>query len=233
MKLSCSSIGLLVLACLMSTCRKETISINHPPVANAGNDISLVLPTDSTTLDGSASTDPENNISSYTWRKISGPASYQIIEPNSAKTKLNKLTGGVYLFELKVIDKESLTTKDTVKVIVSSVVATTSADEPGATTFENLLWTHAGPGAIADEEIWIGIEERPDLFNGQLKISEVKLKFDTSSSWLDIPKWDGTLTPPVNGYAYVIMYANSFYVESYPMNFQLIGRTASLKIKFQ
>jgi hypothetical protein len=44
----------------------------HPPIANAGADQIITLPTNAVNLDGSASTDPENNITSYAWTKISG-----------------------------------------------------------------------------------------------------------------------------------------------------------------
>ena len=46
-------------------------STNHPPVACAGADRTITLPTDTVTLDGSCSTDPDNNITSYPWTKIS------------------------------------------------------------------------------------------------------------------------------------------------------------------
>jgi len=46
---------------------------NKPPIANAGADQTITLPIDSVMLDGSASTDLDNNITSYAWTKISGP----------------------------------------------------------------------------------------------------------------------------------------------------------------
>ena len=98
--------------------------------------------------------------------------------------------------------------------------------------FNDLIWTHAGPGAIAEEEIWIGVENRPDLFSNKQRQMEVAVKFDSSFVWLSIPKWDSTITPSGIGFVHLTMYENSFYVESYPMNFLLIGRKASLKIKF-
>ena len=98
--------------------------------------------------------------------------------------------------------------------------------------FENLSWVHAGPGAIGEEEIWIGVENRPDLFSNPQRQMEVAVKFDTSTVWLNIPKWNGTLVPSSIGFVHLIMYASSFYVESHPMNFRLQGRKASLKIKF-
>lgn len=98
--------------------------------------------------------------------------------------------------------------------------------------FEDLPWILAGPGAVADEEIWIGVENRPDLFNNNLRSMEVSIKFDTSSAWINVPRWNWPVVPANPGYLYIIMYNSSFYVESYPLNSQLIGRKASLKIKF-
>ena len=98
--------------------------------------------------------------------------------------------------------------------------------------FNDLTWTHAGPGGIAEEEIWIGVENRPYLFHDPGRPMEVPVRFDTSSVWTNIPKSNGITTPSAIGFVHLIMYSNSFYVESYPMNFQLIGRKATLKIKF-
>ena len=64
------------------SCRKETsceggcADKNKPPIAFAGPDQVITLPTDSISLDGSASNDPDGMISLWLWKKISGPASY-------------------------------------------------------------------------------------------------------------------------------------------------------------
>jgi len=61
------------------SCKKETaITTNHPPIANAGPDTTIILSTNSFTLDGALSSDPDNNIDTYEWRKIAGPASSAI-----------------------------------------------------------------------------------------------------------------------------------------------------------
>ena len=57
---------------------KDPSQANRPPVINAGRDQTFILPANSMDLDGSASSDPDNNIASYLWVKISGP-SYTII----------------------------------------------------------------------------------------------------------------------------------------------------------
>lgn len=49
---------------------------NKPPIAIAGLDQVITLPTDSISLDGSASNDPDGTISESLWKKISGPATF-------------------------------------------------------------------------------------------------------------------------------------------------------------
>lgn len=92
---------------------------NRPPVANAGPDQAITLPTNAVTLDGSASSDPDNNITSYLWTKISGPAASTIANPAAVQTVVTNLTEGLYGFELKVTDSDGLYSMDTMKVIVS------------------------------------------------------------------------------------------------------------------
>jgi hypothetical protein len=46
---------------------------NSPPVANSGADQSVYFNSE-VTLDGSGSTDPDNDIVSYTWQHFGGPA---------------------------------------------------------------------------------------------------------------------------------------------------------------
>jgi hypothetical protein len=69
-------------------------------------------------LDGTGSTDPDNNISSYSWAKIEGPASYNVSNNNATKTTVSDLIEGVYKFELTVIDTDGLFSSDTVLVTV-------------------------------------------------------------------------------------------------------------------
>jgi hypothetical protein len=94
-----------------------TALIIHP-VANAGMNQVVSLPVNSTTLDGSASADPDGVIISYQWLWIAGPVRYTIINPNQAKPEIKNLESGVYQFELKVTDNQGLTDKDTVTIYV-------------------------------------------------------------------------------------------------------------------
>ncbi|NII27411.1 hypothetical protein HB364_20140 [Pseudoflavitalea sp. X16] len=94
---------------------------NQSPVANAGTDITLTLPVNSTTLNGSASKDPDGSIAAYAWSKVSGPTQFTIASPAAATTALTNLVAGVYVFRLKVTDSKGATHQDDVTVTVSDV----------------------------------------------------------------------------------------------------------------
>ena len=106
----------------------SVVRVNHPPVANAGPDQTITLPTNTVNLDGSGSTDPENNITSYVWTKISGPASFNIANANAVQTQVTNLVQGVYQFELKVTDADGLFSKDTIQLIVDAATVILSCN---------------------------------------------------------------------------------------------------------
>lgn len=89
-----------------------------PPVANAGTDQTITLPTSTVTLDGSKSTAPAGSIKTYTWTKVSGPAGGSIATPAAVKTSVTGLTEGTYQFQLKVTDNNGAISIASVKVIV-------------------------------------------------------------------------------------------------------------------
>lgn len=92
---------------------------NQPPVANAGADKSVTLPTNSLTLTGSG-TDPDGTISTYAWTKVSGPSSGIISNAASASTTVSSLVQGTYLFALQVTDNSGATGRDTLQVSVNA-----------------------------------------------------------------------------------------------------------------
>jgi hypothetical protein len=91
---------------------------NVSPVANAGSDKSITLPSNTISLAGSGS-DPDGTIVSYAWAKTSGPGSYNIVNPSSALTDVSGLVEGTYQFELTVTDNKGATAKDIIQVIVN------------------------------------------------------------------------------------------------------------------
>jgi parallel beta-helix repeat protein len=98
---------------------------NQPPVANAGPDQTITLPTSSTTLTGSG-TDANGTISAYNWTKISGPSAGTINSATTAATLVSALVQGIYKFQLKVTDNAGASDVDTVQVIVNATTTTTT-----------------------------------------------------------------------------------------------------------
>jgi len=66
---------------------------NKAPTANAGADITITLPTNSTSLNG-IGTDVDGTITNYQWTKISGPAA-TISNATSTQATANALVQGV------------------------------------------------------------------------------------------------------------------------------------------
>jgi hypothetical protein len=107
---------------------KDTVQIivdssentNHAPVARAGPDQTIMLPLNSATVDGAGSSDVDNNIVSYKWQKIAGPAQFQIANPTSIIMFVSNLEQGSYSFELLVTDATGLFSRDTLQVTVKA-----------------------------------------------------------------------------------------------------------------
>jgi len=98
---------------------KVNAAVNKPPVANAGDDITITLPISTVQLDGAASSDPDGDIKSYSWAKISGPAA-TIATPDAVSTAVNGLVAGTYVFELTVTDNSNATAKSSVTITVNA-----------------------------------------------------------------------------------------------------------------
>ena len=114
---------------------------NQAPIANAGADKTVVLPTSTVSLTGTG-TDTDGTIASYAWAKISGPTGGTIATATAATTSISGLIAGVYQFELKVTDSAAATGKDTVQVIVNTASTPNNA-------YGGVRW--AIPGTIEAE----------------------------------------------------------------------------------
>ena len=99
-----------------------TTSGNASPVANAGPDQAITLPTSTVTLTGTG-TDSDGTITAYAWTKTAGPTAGTITNPASASTTVTGLAQGTYTFQLQVTDNLGATGIDTMNVVVSGVVS--------------------------------------------------------------------------------------------------------------
>jgi len=90
------AVAIIFISCKKPSC-EGCAGNNKPPIAAAGPDQVITLPTDSVLLDGSNSSDPDGKISDWRWTKISGPASFTI-SGSAAKTPVKSLQAGIYNF---------------------------------------------------------------------------------------------------------------------------------------
>ena len=112
--------GFFFIACKKDD--KSTAPPNKAPIANAGLDKTITRLSCgsalSIDLDGSGSSDPDNNMLSYVWRNINLPSQVIIKDSTKASTSVFNISIGQYAFELKVTDAGGLSSKDTILVNV-------------------------------------------------------------------------------------------------------------------
>ncbi|WP_367870726.1 tandem-95 repeat protein [Luteolibacter sp. Populi] len=96
-----------------------TAAASNPPVANAGADKAITLPTSSVTFNGSG-TDTGGSITGYAWTQVSGPGTAGLSGNTSANLTASALVAGSYVFRLTVTDNSALTASDDVTVVVSA-----------------------------------------------------------------------------------------------------------------
>ncbi len=133
---------------------------NQNPVANAGADITITLPTNRANLNGSGSNDPNGSITSYAWTKISGPSQYAIANASSANTSISNLVQGIYYFRLTVTDNAGATDTDNVKVTVnaSSTSSQQVAINDGLSGYDTLNVTFdAAPATLIENQVPVAI----------------------------------------------------------------------------
>ncbi|XP_006886496.1 PREDICTED: dyslexia-associated protein KIAA0319-like protein homolog [Elephantulus edwardii] len=187
---------------------------NKPPEADAGPDKELILPVDSTTLDGSKSSD-DQKITSYLWEKTQGPDGVQLENANSSVATVSGLQVGIYVFTLTVKDERNLQSQSSVNVIVKeeinkppiakitgNVVITLpmntaeldgskSSDDKGIVSY---LWTR-DEGSPAAGEVLNHSDHHPILFLSnlvegtytfQLKVTDAKGESDTEQTTVEV-----------------------------------------------
>jgi hypothetical protein len=96
--------------------------INLPPIAYAGNDKIIVLPTNSITVDASLSYDQDATPIQYQWIQIAGPANAIITNASNAMTNISNLIPGNYTFRVTITDMQGATAFDEVSITVHPAI---------------------------------------------------------------------------------------------------------------
>jgi dienelactone hydrolase len=110
-----------------------SIKVNQTPVANAGSDRSITLPTSTISLTGSGS-DPDGSITGYKWSFSKGPVSPTLSNATSTTVSISGLTvAGQYVFAIKVTDNYGLVDYDHITVNVLPSTTTASVLSEGTT----------------------------------------------------------------------------------------------------
>src|SRR5258708_6208036 len=84
---------------------------NQPPVVSAGPNQTINLPTNTVTLNGSASS--SNGPLTLTWSEVSGPAPVTFSSPNTAVTQATFTLAGSYVLQLSANDTKFTVTATT------------------------------------------------------------------------------------------------------------------------
>jgi hypothetical protein len=90
--------------------------------------------------------------------------------------------------------------------------------------FDDLTWNLYNSGFPEWDEIYLVIPSVPDL---NRSTAEIFLKYDTSANWVQVVR-PGAMP---NQHVYFFT-PKDLFVEVYPLNYQLPGRKASVKVKF-
>jgi beta-glucosidase len=124
------------------------------PIAKAGGDKTIVNSIAGTTLDGTASSDPNGDALTYTWTQLSGPTTATLAGSNTATLTATNLDNGQYYFKLSVSDGTS-SSSDIAMVTVNGSLATTQtvALKKGM----NLVSFYVSPSDKSIETVFSGI----------------------------------------------------------------------------
>ena len=88
------------------------------PIVSAGSDLTVLLPTNSVSIQGSAS-DADGSIASVSWSQVSGPSA-AVLSQNGTSLVASELVAGTYSFRLTAVDNSGLSSSDTMNVVVKT-----------------------------------------------------------------------------------------------------------------
>lgn len=199
---------------------------NQLPVANAGPDQTITLPTTSVSIDGTGSKDPDGNIVSHAWTQVGGPVSAKFGNAWISKTTISGISQpGTYTFRLTIKDNMGATATDDLVIIVksgssplapvanagpdqtitqpaSSVTVTSQSSDPDGTIKSNYWSQTAGPTTASLVNQWGASTQVNNLTVAGTYTFQLRVTDDNNNSatdWVNIVVKASTTTstPPV------------------------------------
>lgn len=143
------------------------------PIANAGSDFKVIMPANSGSLDGSASTESGGNTLTFAWTQNYGPSVANISNPSAVNPAITGLVEGMYSFRLKVTNPGSRTDTDDVMVMVTPFQNAPPVAALIAPT-NNSVFTEGNPVTItAIASDFDGTIQKVDFYQNNIFISSV------------------------------------------------------------
>ncbi|MBN2485597.1 MAG: discoidin domain-containing protein [Bacteroidales bacterium] len=167
-----------------------------PPVANAGPDLTVNLPTTCTNINGSLSSDPDGTITRYQWSQVSGPNTAALTNATTNILTACGLIQGIYSFRLTVTDNDNLTGSDDVTVTVQTDVydflARTPANNAMVTNTRRPTFTWDAVAGSTNYQVWVNITRTDydwrasgNLLDRYTKVADVSTNSYTMTSDLN------------------------------------------------
>jgi len=164
------------------------ILLNQPPTADAGGPY-LTGEGDIITLNGSGSTDPDDNIVLYEW-DLDNDDEYD--DATGITTELAFDDNGIYTIGLKVTDEYGESDTDTALVTVNNVTAIVDAG-PDATIDEGDIFSQSGSFTDPGADSWTGTVDYGDDSGTQPLMLNPDKTFDLSYIYADNGSYNVTV----------------------------------------
>jgi RHS repeat-associated protein len=103
---------------------------NEAPVVSAGPNLTITLPTNSVTLNGSATDDGlPNNTLTISWTQVSGPGTATFSSPSTAVTQATFPVAGTYVLQLSADDSELTSTSQVTVTVYPPLQVTVGSNQ--------------------------------------------------------------------------------------------------------
>ena len=145
------------------------------PIANAGNNVVVILPATTATLDASASSHPENKTLSYLWEQIYGPSIINFTDATAATTAIGNLEKGIYKCKVTVNDGTYESFSEVLVVVQETSNAVPTVNITSPTNNSSFSQGTAIPISASANDL-DGTIAKVEFFDGATKLGE-----DTSS----------------------------------------------------